>query len=109
MSRSRSVQFFAAVLAVTLLVMPVPSAKAQGIGQLANGLVNVQVGIGEINIGDITLLQDLIDIGVINIEDVINDINLNDVDLVDIETVNIENVLNDNQLRVLDRFLNRSP
>jgi len=90
-------------------LLPAPSARAQGVGQLANGLANVQVGIGNVTIRDITVLQDLIDIGVINIEDVINDITLNDVDLVDIETINVTDVLNNNQVRVLSNFLNRSP
>jgi len=83
--------------------------RAQGVGQLANGLLNVQVGIGNINIGDITVLQDLIDIGAIDIDRVINDITLNDVDLVDIDTINVTNVLNNNQIRALSNILNRSP
>lgn len=109
MLKARMQLVLATTIATALFAAMAPPAKAQGLGQLAHGLLNVQVGIGEINVGDITLLQDLIDIGVIDLNNIINDITLNDVDLVDIETLNVSDFLNNNQVRVLNNFLNRSP
>lgn len=79
----KNLKVLSAMMAMAMFTFFSVDAKAQdsNVGQVLSGLINVNVGAVEVNIGDITVA-----------------------DLVD-----VENVLNNNETRILNNVLNNSP
>ena len=83
MKRNLSLALALGVLLTAMVTSGVPPAHAQNganVGQVLTGLINVNVGAVQVNIGDITL-NDLVD---------------------------VTNVLNDNDIRILNNVLNHN-